>query len=215
MFPNRGEGGDAGTWAKFPTMSKQQASRTLLKSPPELWAECSDAQSLGRHLDAFFGEIRITRLEPESTVAWEGERGSGTVRLEPAGWGTRVTLTARPEALTGSPSGSQSIPPAHEPPVLDESHGHDEPFVLEEPPEHDEPPGSHRPALRPATFLARLLRRFGTESHDAPPQPVSATPPVEAQQPEQTEPPPDGTADVLTAALESLGRAHHRPYSRA
>src|SRR5436853_949930 len=74
-------------------MNEHQASRTLLKSPPELWAECSDAQSLARHLDTFFGEIRIKRLEPESTVAWEGERGSGTVKLEPSGWGTRVTLT--------------------------------------------------------------------------------------------------------------------------
>src|SRR5437588_11225148 len=74
-------------------MTEVQASRTLVKSPPELWAECSDAAALSRHLNAF-GEIRITRLDPETTVAWEGERGSGTVRLEPSGWGTRVILTA-------------------------------------------------------------------------------------------------------------------------
>src|SRR5579871_5115780 len=71
------------------------ASRTLVKSPPELWTECSDAGSLSRHLGAF-GEIRITRLEPETAVAWEGEHASGTVRLEPSGWGTRVVLTATP-----------------------------------------------------------------------------------------------------------------------
>ena len=74
-------------------MTEHEASRTLVKSAPELWAECSDAGSLGRHLDKF-GEIRITRLEPETTVAWEGEDVSGTVRLEPSGWGTRVILTA-------------------------------------------------------------------------------------------------------------------------
>ena len=74
-------------------MTQHEASRTLVKSPPELWAECSDAASLARHLGQF-GEIRITRLEPETAVAWEGERASGTVRLEPSGWGTRVTLTA-------------------------------------------------------------------------------------------------------------------------
>ncbi len=79
--------------AKPRVMTIHEASRTLLKSPPELWAECSDAASLSRHLDQF-GEIKITRLEPETAVAWEGEQVSGTVRLEPSGWGTRVILTA-------------------------------------------------------------------------------------------------------------------------
>src|ERR1700761_3947556 len=72
---------------------EHKASRTIGKSPPELWAECSVAQSLARHLDQF-GEIRITRLEPETAVAWEGERARGTVRIETSGWGTKVILTA-------------------------------------------------------------------------------------------------------------------------
>ena len=84
-------------------MREVTAGRTLVKSPPELWAVCSDADSLGQHLEAF-GEIRITRLEPETTVAWEGERASGTVRLEPSGWGTRVTITAHAEPLPGAPA---------------------------------------------------------------------------------------------------------------
>src|SRR5437588_12080614 len=79
-----------------------EASRTLVKSPPELWAECSDAGSLARHLGEF-GEIHITRLEPETIVAWEGERASGTVRIEPSGWGTKVTLTAQAEAEEEEP----------------------------------------------------------------------------------------------------------------
>ncbi len=74
-------------------MTEHVASRTLVKSPPELWAECSDAASLARHLDQF-GDIKITRLDPETAVAWEGERARGTVRIEPAGWGTKVILTA-------------------------------------------------------------------------------------------------------------------------
>jgi hypothetical protein len=74
-------------------MTELTAVRTLVKSAPELWAVCSDADSLAQHLGAF-GEIRITRLEPETTVAWEGERASGTVRIEPSGWGTKVTVTA-------------------------------------------------------------------------------------------------------------------------
>ncbi len=72
------------------------AKRTLVKSPPELWTELSEVESLARHLGEF-GEIRITKLEPETTVAWEGERASGTVEIEASGWGTKVTLTAEVE----------------------------------------------------------------------------------------------------------------------
>jgi hypothetical protein len=75
-------------------MEHSTAQRRLVKSPPELWAEVSSEDTLGRHL-APFGEIRITRVEPETTVAWEGERASGTVELAPAGWGTKVILTAQ------------------------------------------------------------------------------------------------------------------------
>jgi len=82
-------------------MTEPSAQRTLVKSPPELWAEVSDPEALARHLGEF-GEIRITRLEPETTVAWEGERARGTVELEASGWGTKVTLTA--EATAPEPS---------------------------------------------------------------------------------------------------------------
>ncbi|MBC8093219.1 MAG: hypothetical protein H7Y15_15025, partial [Pseudonocardia sp.] len=75
-------------------MTDPRAQRTLVKSPPELWAEVSDPGSLTRHLGEF-GEIRITRLDPETTVAWEGDRVRGTVELEASGWGTKVTLTAQ------------------------------------------------------------------------------------------------------------------------
>ena len=85
--------GITGRRANIKAMAELTASRTLVKSSPELWAECSDAASLARHLGAF-GEIRITRLEPETAVAWEGEDVRGTVTLEPSGWGTRVVLTA-------------------------------------------------------------------------------------------------------------------------
>ncbi len=94
-------------------MTKHVASRTLVKSPPELWAECSDAASLARHLDQF-GEIRITRLDPETAVAWEGERARGTVRIEPAGWGTKVILTAVAVAEQVAPVAPE-VPEAVEP----------------------------------------------------------------------------------------------------
>jgi hypothetical protein len=54
------------------------------------------------------------------------------------------------------------------------------------------------------------------------PEPVAEQPELVAEQPELVaEPEPDpksnepGGEDALVAALDSLGRAHHRPYSRA
>jgi hypothetical protein len=125
--------------AKRDAMHEPRAQRTLVKSPPELWAEVSDVDHLARHLGEF-GEIRITRLEPETTVAWEGDRACGTVALEPSGWGTKVTLTAKlaeeevaaepvavaaepvavaaePVAVAADPVAVAAEPPAPEPPT--------------------------------------------------------------------------------------------------
>jgi hypothetical protein len=44
-------------------MSSTEVQRTLVKSPPELWAELGDPASLARHLGEL-GEIRVTRVEP-------------------------------------------------------------------------------------------------------------------------------------------------------
>ena len=88
------------------------AKRTLVKSPPELWEELSEVEGLAKHFGAF-GEIKITKLEPEHTVAWEGEHASGTVSIEPSGWGTKVTLHAElpeveEEPVAEEPSQSRS-----------------------------------------------------------------------------------------------------------
>src|SRR5581483_2882179 len=77
-----------------------------------------DAASLARHLDGF-GEIRITRLEPETAVAWEGERARGTVRIEPAGWGTKVILTAVADAPPQPEPAVAVAPPAPDSPVVE------------------------------------------------------------------------------------------------
>jgi hypothetical protein len=156
-----------------------EAKRTLVKSPPELWAELSDMSALARHLGEF-GEIRITRTEPEKVVEWEGDLASGSVRLEPSGWGTKVTLTALPVVLD---------PPPPEPPPEPEP-------VIEEPP-------------APRGFWAKLLRRPAPELPAAPPalpEPVDASPvpAIDAA---------TGEA-VLGKALDALGAAHHRPFSR-
>ncbi len=77
-------------------MISSEVKRTLVKSPPELWAELSDPAALTRHLGAL-GEIRITRTEPEKLVEWETEGTSGVVQIKPSGWGTKVTLSATRE----------------------------------------------------------------------------------------------------------------------
>ena len=123
------------------------AKRTLVKSPPELWEELSEVEGLTKHLGAF-GEIKITKLEPEHTVAWEGEHASGTVSIEPSGWGTKVTLHAElpeeeppeppasPDLLevAGRSSGSSDEDrlPAPEPPLAADEPVAEEP-VAEEP----------------------------------------------------------------------------------
>ena len=77
-------------------MISSEVQRTLVKSPPELWAEISDPASLARHLGEF-GEIRITRVEPEQRVEWEAGDTSGSVVIKPSGWGTKVKLTVTRE----------------------------------------------------------------------------------------------------------------------
>jgi hypothetical protein len=141
-------------------MSKHEASRTLVKSPPELWAELSDQASLAGHLAEPFGEIRITRLEPETDIAWEGERASGTVRIEPSGWGTRVTLTAR--AVEAGPHELEQEPerPAPQPAPLPRPAPAPEELppaaAAPEPPEGQEPGPSEPPEAPRLGFGARL-----------------------------------------------------------
>jgi hypothetical protein len=92
-------------------MTDLTAQRTLVKSPPELWSELSEVENLARHLGEL-GEIRIVKVEPESTVAWEGEQVSGTVELEQSGWGTKVTFRATvPEPDAGAEPEAVAIEP--------------------------------------------------------------------------------------------------------
>ena len=73
-------------------MPRVEVSRTLVKSPPELWAE------LGPEcLEKAVGAVSVQETEPERSLAFEGDGLKGTATLEPAGWGTKVTLTAETE----------------------------------------------------------------------------------------------------------------------
>jgi hypothetical protein len=223
-------------------MPDPTAQRTLVKSPPELWAEVSDAGALAKHLGEF-GEIRITRLEPETTVAWEGDRASGTVKLEPAGWGTKVTLTATateveapavPEPVVEPEPVAEVVVaepevvtvPEPEPTAAVEEEPDERSWLDRHPPEEPGPKvgfwkrlfGRHRPVE-----VAEVLP--GPEPTPVPdpspipeppaPEPAPPTPLPDPTPPVEPDPtPPPEIAAVLTNALDQLGSAHHRPFSR-
>jgi hypothetical protein len=73
-------------------MATVEVSRTLVKSPPELWSELE-----GHCLAEAVGEVTMRPTEDERALAWEADGASGTAVLEPAGWGTKLTLTAEVE----------------------------------------------------------------------------------------------------------------------
>jgi len=216
--------------AKRSRMTSLQASRTLVKSPPELWAELSELESLARHLGEF-GEIRITQVDPESRVEWEADRASGTVRLEPSGWGTRVVLTVlTPEPVEAEPEPEAVVaePPAPEPdpePAAAETETEPKPrrgwfarlFRRTPPPAAPEPQPEPvavepepEPEPEPDPDQAARDRAFGTIEWETPVAPVAEEP--------EPEPEPiaaDEAHAVLTGVLDTLGAAHHRPFSRS
>ncbi len=203
-------------------MTTHSAQRRLVKSGPELWAEISDQQSLARRLEAF-GEIRITGTDPETTVAWEGTAASGTVEIESAGWGTKVVLTVE---LADTPA---AIEPKPEPAAVK---------VAPAPKPEPEPVAMQAPTPEPAAAAPKkglFARLFGfgppipdppraettTESEPAPtPPPAPLTPPeveptVIAEPAAATMPDGQSVDNFLSAVLDDLGAAHHRPFSRS
>jgi hypothetical protein len=199
-----------------------QVERTLVKSPPELWAEVSDVEALTRHLAAEFGEITITRVEPETKVAWEGEHASGTVELTASGWGTKVTLTAeRREAAVVEPAVVEPavVEPEPEPVAIPEP----APVAgVDEPEPELEPVAEARPR-RWWRFWERRTAEVPTPP--GPPTPGGPEPPAPPPAPPAPKPqpgppvPPDPNPPqikaVLTQVLDDLGQAHHRPFSRS
>jgi len=123
-------------------MTCTDVQRTLVKSPPELWAELSDPDALSRHL-AELGEIRITSVEPESAVRWETGETTGSIELKPSGWGTKVTLTVTRKTSARPPLSPASQPqPAPDPAEILRRAGEPETMAARE----SAPPGE--PALQ-------------------------------------------------------------------
>lgn len=159
-------------------MISTEVKRTLVKSPPELWSELSDQDSLARHLSEL-GEVRITHSEPEQLVEWEAEHARGRVHIEASGWGTKVTLNVTREL----PS---SAVPEQQPSL--------------QAPELEREPASE-PTPEPQTATAeekheQLLPSPQAESEDeTEPQPSEQAAPalVEVQPPPAAETPPEPT----------------------
>lgn len=177
-------------------MISSEVQRTLVKSPPELWAELSDPAALARHLGEL-GEIRITKVKPEQSVEWEAEAAKGKVELKPSGWGTKVTLSVVQELPDSTPGDASSTPPEAEQPIeqteaIDlqgEVPEPEEPIEAAEAMEQVPAPKPEQPAKEPAEvdspqpvamdveevapeerpgFFARLFRRKGKAAKNRP-----------------------------------------------
>ncbi len=206
-----------------------EVQRTLVKSPPELWAELSDPAALARHLGEF-GEIRITAIEPETKVEWESESASGVVHLKQSGWGTKVTLSVE----RGVPVAEKPAPEAvieSEPELVIEPEP--EPLIEPEPVAMIEPEPEPEPQLG---FFARLFRQRRADTVQvtelepevvalAAPEPIYPELPAEHVASEAAEDLAGElesleaqitaeTTELLTGVLDRLGAAHHRPFSR-
>jgi hypothetical protein len=77
------------------------ASRTLVKSPPELWELIDQPERMQGLLSALIGqaaEVNVYERQPEEVLCWEaaqgGERAWIEVELAEKGWGTNVTVSA-------------------------------------------------------------------------------------------------------------------------
>ena len=187
-------------------MADPRAQRTLVKSPPELWAEVSDHDALTRHLNEF-GSIRITRTDPETTVAWEGDRVRGTVELEATGWGTKVTLTAA--ATAPGPAARPTVGEEEAaPPVAALARA-----AAPLPAAREEPlPAARRSFL---SFWRRTSRATASampaSSSPSPPPDPAPVPPLSAA---TAAPDPLMLEAVLVGVLDDLGSATKRPFSR-
>jgi hypothetical protein len=171
-------------------MISSEVQRTLVKSPPELWAEISDPDSLARHLGEL-GEIKITRIEPERLVEWEAAGTTGKVEITASGWGTKVTLsverelpesaaektaTAAPEQPQSAAEDTPAIAPVLEPAVIEDVH---EPEPVEDEPSE----ARHDPVTASERFAPDFPPPLRGERLEAPPALETTAPaaaPIEA-----------------------------------
>jgi hypothetical protein len=141
----------------------QSASRTLVKSPPELWELIDQPERMQGLMCGLIGratEVTVNEREPESVLRWEAsDEGADAwieVQLAEKGWGTNVKLRAEngdePTRLEGwldavleelatpqkRPFEAMDAPPEPEP----------DPAPAPEPAPDPEPPAAEEPPKR-------------------------------------------------------------------
>src|SRR3954454_21635866 len=89
------------------------ASRTLVKSPPEVWEQLDDPGRMQGLMCALLGratEVAVDEREPESLLRWQavgGDHAWITVELAEKAWGTNASVSAEgtqePTKLEGWP----------------------------------------------------------------------------------------------------------------
>src|SRR5262245_29664414 len=75
----------------------QTASRTLVKSPPEVWEQLDDPGRMQGLMSALVGhatEVDVYERIEESKLAWKSDEGRIEVELAEKGWGTNVSVSA-------------------------------------------------------------------------------------------------------------------------
>jgi hypothetical protein len=78
----------------------KSASRTLVKSPPEVWEQLDDHGRMQGLMCALLGratEVAVDEREPESVLRWQavgGDEAWIAVELAEKGWGTNVSVSA-------------------------------------------------------------------------------------------------------------------------
>jgi hypothetical protein len=139
------------------------ASRTLVKSPPEVWEQLDSPERMQGLMCALVGhatDVSVYEREEEAKLAWKASSDDARIEIEMAekGWGTNVSVSAEngqaPTKLEGwldavldeiatptkRPFGgmaeTEETPPLE---PVEEPEPEEEPAPLEEPEPEDEP----------------------------------------------------------------------------
>ena len=76
----------------------ETASRTLVKSPPEVWEQLDQPERMQGLMCALLGraaDVQVYEREEESTLAWKAVPDDAWIKVEIAekGWGTNVSVS--------------------------------------------------------------------------------------------------------------------------
>jgi hypothetical protein len=160
----------------------ETASRTLVKSPPEVWEQLDQPERMQGLMCALLGraaDVQVYEREEESTLAWKAVPDDAWIKVEIAekGWGTNVSVSAengdeptklegwldavleelatpqkRPFESMDGPSEPVPSPPVEAPRV--EAVPSDDPPAEEEPEPEVETPAEPEPEEAPAAAEA-------------------------------------------------------------